>query len=51
MPKTKSGKQVRYLFSKGSPLTQGQKDKMASEIRTGAVKVKGGKKAIAKRRN
>lgn len=30
MPWTR--KQVRYLFSSGSPLTQEQKDKMAGEL-------------------
>jgi hypothetical protein len=38
--KTKTAKQVRYLFSSASPLTEGQKEKLAKEIRTGQVKVK-----------
>ncbi len=49
----KSGRQVRFLFSKGSPLDPGQKSKLAGELRSGAVKVKGGKRQISKqpRRN
>ena len=45
---SKSGRQVRFLFSGGSPLTPGQKDTLAGELRTGAVSVQGGKKQIAK---
>jgi hypothetical protein len=39
MPKTKSVQQVRFLMSKGSPLTKDQKDKMVREMHSGAVKV------------
>ena len=46
--KSKSGRQVRFLFSPGSPLTGGQKEDLAGELRSGAVRVKGGKKQIAK---
>ncbi len=46
--KTKSGRQVRFLFSKGSPLEPGQQAKLADELRSGAVRVKGGKSQIAK---
>ena len=42
--KTKSKRQVRFLFSSGSPLTGGQKDKLESELHSGAVKIKDGKK-------
>ncbi len=48
MAGSKSGRQVRFLFSKGSPLTPGQKDTLAGELRTGDVRVKGGKSQIAK---
>ena len=41
MPKTKSMKQVRYLLSKVSPLSGGQKSKLKSELHSGAVKIKG----------
>ncbi len=44
MPKTKSKKQVGYLLSKGSPLSDKQKAKLKKELHSGAVKVKGGKK-------
>ena len=37
--KTKSKRQVRFLFSAGSALTGKQMDKLAGEIRTGHVKV------------
>ena len=46
--KQKSGRQVRFLFSKGSPLEPGQKAKLADELRSGDVTVKGGKSQIAK---
>lgn len=39
MPKTKSAKQVRYLMSKGSPLSKSQKAKLVSELHSGAVTV------------
>jgi hypothetical protein len=47
--KKKSARQARFLFSKGSPLSKKQKEKMASEIRTGAVRIKGGKKALGRK--
>lgn len=43
MPKghhTKSMKQVRYLMSKGSPLSDSQKAQLAQELHSGQVKVK-----------
>ncbi len=46
--KSKSGRQVRFLFSKGSPLEPAQKTKLAGELRSGSVRVKGGKKQIAR---
>lgn len=36
----KTKKQVRYLLSKGSPLTKEQQDKLASELHSGKVKIK-----------
>lgn len=40
MPKkTKTKKQVGYLLSKGSPLTESQKGKLKRELHTGKVKV------------
>ena len=44
MPKTKSKKQVGLLLSANSPLSSTQKAKLKSELHSGAVKVKGGKK-------
>jgi len=44
MPKTKSKKQVGYLLSKGSPLTDKQKKKLKSELHSGKVKIKKNKK-------
>lgn len=41
MPKTKSKKQVRYLLSKGTPLSGSQKAKLMSELHSGSVKVEG----------
>jgi hypothetical protein len=40
MPKTKSRKQVRFLLSKGSPLTKKQTAKLKRELHSGKVKVK-----------
>ena len=40
MPKTKSKKQVRYLLSKGTPLSGPQKAKLLSELHSGAVRVR-----------
>jgi len=37
--KRKSARQVRFLFSKGSPLSKGQKGKLVSELRSGKVKI------------
>ena len=48
MAKPKSGRQVRFLFSAGSPLTPTQKTNLAGELRSGTVRVKGGKQQIAK---
>ena len=38
---TKSKRQIRFLLSKGSPLSGGQKDKLKDELHTGEVKAKG----------
>jgi len=38
--KTKSQKQVGYLLSSGSPLSDQQKRKLKSELHSGAVKIK-----------
>jgi hypothetical protein len=38
--KTKSKKQVGYLLSRGSPLTNKQQTKLKKELHTGKVKVK-----------
>jgi len=42
--KSKSKKQVRYLLSKGSPLSSTQQNKLKKELHSGTVKVKNGKK-------
>lgn len=42
--KTKTQKQVRYLLSDGSPLTEKQKDKLKKELHTGEVKIEGSNK-------
>lgn len=44
MPKNPSKRQVRYLLSKGSPLTPEQKSKMKRELHSGKMKVKKGSK-------
>ena len=44
MPKQKSKKQVGYLLSSGSPLSDKQKSKLKGELHSGSVKVKKGKK-------
>ncbi|NIN68891.1 MAG: hypothetical protein GTO63_30230 [Anaerolineae bacterium] len=44
--KKKSAKQVRFLFSEGSPLSESEKETLHGEISSGEVKVKGGKRAI-----
>lgn len=38
--KKKSMKQVRYLLSSGSPLTDAQKKKLKGELHSGSVKIK-----------
>ena len=38
--KTKSQKQVRYLLSKGSPLTSKEQTKLKKELHSGKVKIK-----------
>ena len=38
--KTKSKKQVGYLLSKSSPLSEKQKEKLKGELHSGKVKVK-----------
>lgn len=38
--KTKSQQQVRYLFSKVSPLTNAQKMKLENELHSGTVKIR-----------
>lgn len=40
MPKEKSKKQVAYLLSSGSPLSDEQKSKLKRELHSGAVHVK-----------
>lgn len=40
MPKEKSQRQVRYLLSSGSPLTDEQKAKLKRELHSGAVTIK-----------
>jgi len=44
MLKAKSQRQVRYLLSKGSPLSKPQKAKLQSELHSGTVKIKRGKR-------
>jgi hypothetical protein len=44
MPKTKSRRQVAYLLSRVSPLTPAQRQKLKSELHSGAVKIKRGKR-------
>lgn len=46
MAKTKSMKQVGFLLSKGSPLSESQKSRLKGELHSGAVKIekKKGKK-------
>lgn len=46
--KKKSKKQVGYLLSKGSPLSDTQKSKLKGELHSGKVKVKGGKNTRSK---
>lgn len=40
MPDTKSKKQVAYLLSKVSPLSEKQQGKLKKELHSGAVKIK-----------
>jgi len=40
VPHRKSAAQVRFLLSKGSPLTAIQRMRLRSELRSGAVKIK-----------
>jgi hypothetical protein len=40
MPKNPTKKQVRYLMSKGSPLSPSQKSKFEKELHSGKVKVR-----------
>lgn len=40
MPKKITRRQQRLLFSKGSPLSQRQKSKLAREMRSGKVKIR-----------
>ena len=40
MPRYKTPRQVRFLFSSGSPLDAGQKKKLQRELHSGSVKVK-----------
>lgn len=42
--KTKSARQVRYLLSNGSPLTDAQKNKLKKELHSGSVKLEHEKK-------
>ena len=44
MSKQKSKRQVGYLLSSGSPLSDKQKSKLKGELHSGSVKVKRGKK-------
>jgi hypothetical protein len=49
MPDTKSAKQVRYLLSDGSPLSDKQKAKLIRELHSGVVTVKKKKRGMPKR--
>jgi hypothetical protein len=51
MPKQKSKKQVGYLLSSGSPLSDEQKAKLKRELHSGTVKVKKGKKRTFPRKD
>jgi hypothetical protein len=39
MAETKTKKQVRFLLSKASPMTEGQKARLLQELKSGKVKV------------
>jgi hypothetical protein len=39
MAETKTKKQVAFLLSKGSPLSESQRSRLLSELKTGKVKV------------
>jgi hypothetical protein len=43
---SKSKRQVGYLLSSGSPLSDKQKSKLKGELHSGSVKVKKGKKRM-----
>ena len=45
MSKQKSKRQLGYLLSSGSPLSDKQKSKLKGELHSGSVKVKKGKKS------
>ncbi len=47
--KLKSARQIRFLFSAGSPLSAAEQQKLRGEIRRGTIKVKGGKSEIGKK--
>lgn len=49
MPKEKSRRQVGYLLSSGSPLSDKQKAKLKRELHSGAVKVKKSKFSMPKK--
>lgn len=49
MPKSKSRRQVSFLLSKGSPLTDVQKSKLKDELHSGEVKIKKGASRRGKR--
>jgi hypothetical protein len=49
MPKEKSKRQVGYLLSKGSPLSDTQQAKLKRELHSGDVTVKGKKQRTKKR--
>lgn len=50
MGKTKTKRQVRYLLSKGSPLSESQKEKLKQELHSGEVKVVSRKKRRRKKK-
>lgn len=49
-PKQKSARQVRFLLSKGSPLSGKQQTKLKSELHSGKVTVKKGSGSNYKKR-
>jgi hypothetical protein len=40
LERSRNGRQVGYLLSKGSPLTPKEQDKLKGELHSGKVKVK-----------